>query len=337
VGIWLIDADVLADSRFRISALAETVATLGVLAGLRPHRPGQLARPAEQRAAFRARMADDPVGRAFLKAALLPTWLSDILCPPPEEDEHTFDDEMTRIRTASPAELRADLAGDDADLDVPDLPSRICAVLDWVWAETVEPDWQRRERAFEADIIARTRRLSTSGWASALDDMRPGMRWLGEGQLQINAYDYPPLDLTKGQLLFVPTTCVRGWVGWRRPHRYSVVYPCAGLLAEGRSGAPDALSRLIGPARATLLSLLDDPMSTTQLASVTGFALGAVGNHLKILLNAQLVRRRRAGRSVLYYRTPDGNRLVRATTNNNGSHQDEVGRQLPRTHSARTT
>ena len=95
-----------------------------------------------------------------------------------------------------------------------------------------------------------------------------------------------------------------------------MVYPCAGLLAEGRPTAPGALRRLIGPARATLLSLLDNPMSTTQLVSVTGFAIGAVGNHLKILLDAQLVRRRRAGRSVLYYRTPDGDRLIRATTDN---------------------
>lgn len=314
MGIWLINTDVLAGSRFQISALAETVATLGVLAGSRPHRPGQLAHLAQQRAAFHARMADDPVGRAFLKAAMLPTWLTDILCPPPADDEHTFNDEMQRIRTASPAALRADLAGDDPTLDVPDLPNRISAVLNWVWTEAVEPDWQRRERAFQADIIARTRRLSTNGWASALDDMRPGMRWLGEGQLQINAYDYPPQDLADGQLLFIPATCARGWVGWRRPHRYSVVYPCAGLLAEGRHAAPGALRRLIGPARATLLNLLVNPMSTTQLASVTGFALGAVGNHLKILLNAQLVRRRRAGRSVLYYRTPDGDRLIRATT-----------------------
>src|SRR5438045_4060016 len=146
--------------------------------------------------------------------------------------------------------------------------------------------------------------------------MRPNMRWLGEGQLQINAYDYPPHDLADGHLLFIPTTSARGWVGSRGPHRYSVVYPCAGLLAEGRPTAPGALRRLIGPARATLLSLLDNPMSTTQLVSVTGFAIGAVGNHLKILLDAQLVRRRRAGRSVLYYRTPDGDRLIRATTDN---------------------
>ncbi|WP_222854094.1 hypothetical protein [Fodinicola acaciae] len=35
---------------------------------------------------------------------------------------------------------------------------------------------------------------------------------------------------------------------------------------------------------------------------------------LKVLLDAQVVRRRRAGRSVLYYRTPDGDRLIAATT-----------------------
>ncbi len=144
--------------------------------------------------------------------------------------------------------------------------------------------------------------------------MRPGMRWLGEGRLQINAYDYPPRDLTQGELLFIPITGGRGWVGWRRPHRYSIVYPCAGLLAEGRRSAPGALGRLIGPARATLLNLLDNPMSTTQLVAATGLALGSVGDHLKVLLDAQLVRRRRAGRSVLYYRTPDGDRLVRAAT-----------------------
>jgi hypothetical protein len=214
VGIWLINADVLAGSRFRISALAETVATLVVLAERRAHRPGQLARPAQQRAAFRARMAHDPIGRAFLNGALLPTWLADFLCGPPDDDEHTFVDEMQRIRSAPPAALRADLAGGDPALEAPDLPSRIAAVLDWVWTEVVEPDWQRRRRAFEADIVARTQRLSTSGWASALGDMRPGMRWLGEGRLQINAHDYPPRDLADGQLLFIPSTSARGWVGW---------------------------------------------------------------------------------------------------------------------------
>jgi DNA-binding transcriptional ArsR family regulator len=68
----------------------------------------------------------------------------------------------------------------------------------------------------------------------------------------------------------------------------------------------------IGPARARVLALLDTPKSTTQLVALTGQGLGSVGRHLKIMLDAGLLRRRRAGRSVLYYRTAVGDRLMRA-------------------------
>jgi DNA-binding transcriptional ArsR family regulator len=250
--------------------------------------------------------------------------VADFLCTPPAGDGRSFPDELARIRSTPAAALRLDLVDPehterrataprphDPALDAADLPDRVADVLTWVWAEIVEPDWPRRRRAFEADVVARTRRLSTGGWAAALDDMRPGLKWLGEGRLQINAYDHPPRDLAGADLLFVPTTTGHGWVGWDPPARFSVVYPCAGLLAETRPAAPDALRRLIGPARATVLTLLDAPMSTTQIVAVTGFALGSVGNHLRVLLDAGLVRRRRSGRSVLYFRTGDGDNLVR--------------------------
>lgn len=51
-------------------------------------------------------------------------------------------------------------------------------------------------------------------------------------------------------------------------------------------------------------------MSTSQVVAVTGQGLGSVGRHLKVLLDARLVERRRSGRSVLYYRTPAGEVLV---------------------------
>lgn len=131
--------------------------------------------------------------------------------------------------------------------------------------------------------------------------------------MQINAYDYPPRTLKDAELLFIPSTARRGWVGWDEPHRYAIVYLCSGLLADSSPPAPpDALSRLIGPARAGILALLETPKSTTQLVALTGFGLGTVGNHLKVLLDAGLARRRRAGRSVLYYRTPLGDQTAAA-------------------------
>jgi len=75
----------------------------------------------------------------------------------------------------------------------------------------------------EAAIVARTRHLSQGGWAAALGDMRPGMRWLGEGRLQINAYNNPPREIAGAQLLFVPVTQGWGWVSWDMPHRYAVI------------------------------------------------------------------------------------------------------------------
>jgi DNA-binding transcriptional ArsR family regulator len=71
------------------------------------------------------------------------------------------------------------------------------------------------------------------------------------------------------------------------------------------------MSAARGRARALVLTLLDTPKSTTQLVALTGQGLGSVGRHLKILLDAGLLSRHRAGRSVLYYWAAVGDRLVR--------------------------
>jgi DNA-binding transcriptional ArsR family regulator len=85
------------------------------------------------------------------------------------------------------------------------------------------------------------------------------------------------------------------------------------VLAEtGQAPAPAPLAALVGPGRARVLILLDTPKSTTQLVALTGLGLGSVDRHLKVLLDARLAQRRRAGRSVLYSRTQPGDILVDA-------------------------
>ena len=329
MGVWLIDADVLARSRFRVSPFTETVGVLLALLG-GSTGPGQLTDPARLRAAFRERLARDPVEAAFARSATAPFWIADFLCTPPGDDERDFADEVGRLRRTPDEVVLADLATcrggrEPAGLRVPGLAGRIAGLLTWVWETAVAPDWPRRAHAFEADIVARTRSLSTGGWAAALGGMRPGMRWLGDGQLQINEYAYPPLDLRDATLLFIPSTTRNGWVGWNRPHRYSIVYPGTGLFAVPPPPASGALARLIGPGRATVLAALAAPMSTTQLVAVTGYRLGSVGNHLQVLLAAQLVRRRRAGRSVLYYRTALGDDLAVKSSGGVPADSDSVG------------
>ncbi|MFF5210497.1 ArsR family transcriptional regulator [Streptosporangium sp. NPDC000396] len=322
MGWWQVNADTLVGSRFVVSPLAEVIASLKTLERGTATHPGESAWLGVHLPAYRKRQAGDPVTALLIRAALGRTWNADFLTPTPAgEGEPTFAQEVACIRETPAETARADLSVSlggpvPARLHRSDLPERTADLLEWVWRESVLPYWPQRRRIIEADVVARTARLGQGGWAAALDDMRPGMRWLGESRLQINTYDYPPRELSGAQLMFVPVTPRQSWVSWDASHRHAVVYPCSGALAEaGRMPVPEALGALLGHARAGVLMLLDAPKSTTQLVALTGQGLGSVGRHLKILLDARLVRRRRAGRSVLYYRTDAGEVLVKAQDN----------------------
>jgi len=309
----------MAAGRFVISPLAETVASLIVLAKAVSAHPGEHAWLNAHLPAYRARLEQDPITARLVLAALGPRrWMADFITPAPDgEETPDFAGELAVVRATPPAQAAADvrvaLGGTlPDDLDRSDLAERMAEVLGWVWTQTVLPYWERRRRILEADILARTSRLSQGGWAAALNEMRSGMRWLGDGTLQINVYDYPPQDISAGRLFFVPVTSQSaGWAASAGPIRYAIVYPCTAPLADaGHQRVPAAIARLLGPARARVLVLLETPMSTTQIVALTGQKLGSVGRHLKVLHDAGLVHRYRVGRSVLYHRTRRGDGLL---------------------------
>ncbi|WP_299538400.1 helix-turn-helix transcriptional regulator [uncultured Streptomyces sp.] len=315
MGWWQVDADTLADSRFAVSPLAETVGALKTLhRGTAPH-PGERAWLDDHLPAYRARLAEDPVTAPLIRAALGRTWTADFLTPTPtgEDGPGGFPTEVAGVRDTRPEAARSDLLASlggplPAVLHRDDLPERAAALLEWVWERTVAPSWPRRRGVIEADIVARAARGGRDGWAAALEGMGRGRQWLGDSRLQINTRANPPRDIVGARLLFVPVTPGHGWVSWHAPHRYAIVYPCSGTLADqgGAVAVPEALGALLGTARARVLVLLGTPKSTTHLVALTGQGLGSVGRHLRVLLDAGLIGRRRAGRSVLYYRTETG-------------------------------
>ncbi|CAM5472931.1 ArsR/SmtB family transcription factor [Streptomyces aurantiogriseus] len=320
MGWWQVNADTLAGSRFVISPFAETFASLKLLhAGVGAH-PGEGAWLRAHLPGYRERIAGDPVTALLVRAGLGRHWIADFLTPTPREGE-SLEDGVARVRAAAPADARAhlriSLAGElPAALERDDLPERAAALLEYVWEAAVRPYWERRRRVLEADVVARTAQVSRGGWAAVLDSLRPGTRWLGESRFQVNLHEYPPREISGAELLFVPVTPRTGWVSWEGRERYAVVYPCTGALAEDHRerAVPAALHALLGPARAAVLVLLGGgPLSTTQLVALTGQGLGSVGRHLRVLLDAGLVERRRAGRSVLYSRTGAGEVLVEAS------------------------
>jgi len=314
MGWWQVNADTLARSRFVISPLAETTASLLALERGTAAHPGERRWLDAHRTAYHGYVKEHPDVPWLIRLSLARCWIPGVITVAPAGlDEQAFGDELAQIASLSPDFVAGDLGEAGLERYPDDLPRKSADLLEWVWANTVRPYWPERRKIIEADIVARTTQLGRGGWAQALSDMRPGLRWLGEGRLQINAYENPPREISGAQLLFVPVTPTVGWVAWDEPHRYAVMYPCSGALAEParRPAAPETLGALLGPARAAILMLLVTPKSTTQLVALTGQRLGSVGRHLQILRAAGLLVRRRAGRSVLYRRSAAGDLLVR--------------------------
>ena len=316
MGVFVVDADVMARARFGTSRLVETTAALGILRRADPlpwHRTWRQA----HLPSWRERLAGDPVAAALVAHAYGPSWIADFLTVPPAAPALSLDQELEHLEQLSDEQIRTDLAFVREPLPAEASASGLAAVvadlLRWVWQTTIRPEWPRRQRVLQADVVARTARLSTEGWSGVLRDLAPGVRWLGDGLLQVNTGRFPPRDIRGGDLLFFAAHSRGGSVQWRLPDRYALVYPVSGSSAGEPAPVPDALARLLGATRARVLMLAHAPVSTTALTAVTGLPLGSVGGHLRVLLDAGLLERRRAGREVLYWCSDAGTTLVAAS------------------------
>ncbi|RBY96010.1 transcriptional regulator [Blastococcus sp. TF02-8] len=315
MGELIVDADVMARARFGTSQLTETLAGLKMLLAsqvLPWHRPWRDAHAA----ALAQRLADDPVGAALVRHAFGATWTADFLTVPPAAPNLELDEELLYLESLEDARIRADLEFTSGplpeELSATGLAAVAAELLRWTWRHTIRDEWDRRLRVLRADVVSRTARLSSEGWSGALDGLAPGVRWLSNGRLQVNAHPYPPRDVRGSDLLFIAAHTQGSSVSWHLPDRYALVYPVSGVLAGGPTPLPDALVRLLGASRARILARLGSPRSTSTLTAETGLPLGSVGGHLRVLLDAGLLERRRSGREVLYWRSPAGEAVVEA-------------------------
>ena len=323
MGNWRISADLLARSRFTVSPWQETVGALALLtpSWRRRLQPWQRAFRAGHMEAYEAMLEEYPIRRALLPWFSRPSspgragLLADFLSSAPPRIGPTFEDQVAVLDAWSDSDIRHHLEWMHdrelpAELRRAPLKAEVRGLMEWVWAATVSADWPRRKRVLEADIVSRTARLASKGWAAVLDDLTQESRWVGEGELRINDYDLPTADLTEASdLYFVPTTYATNYASWTRPRTYALIYPVTGTKAPTGSTAGGGLGKLVGRNRARLLQALDVPRSTTQLATLTGLPIGSVGNHLRVLLDAGAVLRRRSGREVRYWRTELGDAL----------------------------
>ncbi|MFD1935896.1 MULTISPECIES: ArsR/SmtB family transcription factor [Nonomuraea] len=307
----------IAASRFAISPLIETVHATWVL-------EGRVSAGALQAWAARWREPYRRLGRPGL--ALIQAISGhrgsgnvDFVAPPPTGVNVPFDRELAALRATPldraheeiaqltvPRELRAALEG-------PHVVRLIADALEAVWREIVSPEWPRFHAVMERDVVWRAGRLATSGWAAALDDLSAQVRWRDGGLDCDLSSDFVKRDLNGRGLLFMPSVFgSRVGVYLDDAWPYALVYPARGVGATQAGGGArlEALMRLMGRTRARVLAELATPATTTQLAAVMGQALGTVGEHVAALRGTGLITGARAGRGVVYSRTPLGDALV---------------------------
>ncbi|WP_033216106.1 ArsR/SmtB family transcription factor [Kitasatospora phosalacinea] len=316
-------AEDLARSRFALSPAFELANLLRLL-----DRGGERALPPGWRERLRpafVRLREDPAVRAAL-ALHNPRFGADFIAIPPRGMDQTWADDLAAILAAPPeaarAEIRACLAARPetdrearAVLDSPDAVRLVAEALDRAWHELLARDWPQLRALCERDVVHRAGELGRRGWAAALAGLHENVRWRDGG------IDIPPFDETttyslRGRgLLLVPSVFV--WPGFAAHHEEpwpcTLIYPARGISALWEPGSavpPEALAALLGRSRARILAALDSPASTTHLARSLGQAPGAVADHLAVLRAAGLLSRARAGRSVLYRRTPMGDALI---------------------------
>lgn len=313
-----LDVDDLASLRFACSPLQETVVSLWIW-----QNPVRYAihQPLVRSSGRLLREFDWPLLQALVGPA---GFLPDFLTPHPTEPRPDIRDELALLRGTDPGTIVDDIVSAAngqavhpllrrAENDPRGLLQEIADALQHYWDLILAPHWPRMRSLLEADVLHCAKRLANDGVQGLFRDLDRGIAWVN-GRLLI---DEPGLQLdlpVQGRgLTFTPSLfCNRAvtLIDCTLPPR--ICYPARGrgtLWSEEGTDPSQALSDLLGRTRAQLLAVLADPTSTTELARRLRLSQSAVSQHLGVLLRSGLVRRARDGHSVLYSRTPLGDRL----------------------------
>jgi DNA-binding transcriptional ArsR family regulator len=258
------------------------------------------------------------------------TYNPDFVNPPPSSPLVDFEEELAVMVGTPPAQIRAEVAGAYAGTALPAVlepfirtPRRaigeLAELMRDYWKRCLAEDWPRIRSLLEQDVLYRARQIADGGTSRLFADLDPSVGWK-DGVLRIDCGECESdVDLDERGLLLVPSVFVwpKVTIVTAEPWQPALAYPARGigmLWSPEQLAPPDALEKLLGRTRASLLDALDSPRSTTELAGALSLTPGGVSQHLSILRDAGLVCGRRVARVVLYLRTAEGDALVRAAT-----------------------
>ncbi|KAA2252679.1 winged helix-turn-helix transcriptional regulator [Solihabitans fulvus] len=310
----------LARVRFALAPAAETAHALALL-----RQPGEHAVHLPWVSWARPRLADEP-DLPLLLDLLAHRSLPSFFFPVTDGRMPTLDEDLELVRAMPHDRFRAELDSVLAPDEHPELCvdpaaalARITAALRRCHDAVIAPHWGRIRTVLEADISTRAATLADRGVAGLFGELHREVAWT-EGELIVNGRSRPnsmsTVDVSGHGLVLCPSVFVwpRVFVEMEPVTSGVLRYPARGLgaLWQTQPSTPDALATLIGRTRAAMLGLLEQPLTTSDLAVRLGVTAGAVSQHLGVLRGANLVATRRDGKVVLHLRTERGDLLAKA-------------------------
>jgi DNA-binding transcriptional ArsR family regulator len=255
-----------------------------------------------------------------------PAYCPDFINPPPTDPLVEFEDELAVMVALDPSQIREEVRAYFPTLppvlepfisDPRSAVAELAELMRAYWQRCLAEHWPRLRSLLEHDVLYRARQMADGGTRRLFGDLDREVSW-DDGVLRIACHEMNrTIELDERGLLLVPSAFYWDKVTAvvAEPWQPTLVYPARGvgmLWDPERLAPPEALERLLGRTRASLLIALDSPHSTTELAGALGLTPGGVSQHLAVLRDAGLVHGRRVARSVLYLRSCHGDELVRA-------------------------
>jgi Helix-turn-helix domain len=315
----LVDA---ARIRFAVSPLAETI--WSTVAYRKPNQRW-LHRSWRDRAANQ--LGDTDIG-LLLAMTSGRTYLPDFLTPVPDSPRPTLDQELAKLATTNPRDAAAQIRLiHPNDQPPPQLQAfaddptaglhRLTTQLNRYFHTALAPDWPRIRSLAEADIAHRSSLAAAHGSLALLTDLHPQLSW-ADGRLTLHLGTMPFEQLDDQPMILIP--CAFAWPNVHTAHTINagwlVSYPPRGvgqLWQDSPRLPPNHLAALLGPTRAAILTILDQPLTPTDVANQLNLAPSTASHHLTILRTSGLAIHTREQRSVRYLRTTLGDQLTDAT------------------------
>lgn len=317
----------LAQMRFAVSPMWEVAPSFRLLNSAAAHPVHQ---PWVEQ--VRPRMAAAGSALGWLAELIPPSgYVPDFLNPAPAGPAPALATELAAIRAAPVDRVRRDLdhlarhqgrLGPRMRSLYAEPQARLPKVTDAIetyWELALAPYWARIRTVLDADVFYRARRVAEHGAGHLFNDLHASVSWY-DNALRLARRKRPLTRKTAGTgLVLIPSAFTGPGLRTRvtLPDPPQLAYPARGVgsLWESRPATrTDALAAVLGRSRTLLLTELETPASTTELARSTGLSAAGVSQYLTALRDAGLVSAHRVGRSVLYARTTAAETLLKAAS-----------------------